>query len=94
MMALATGIVGLPNRQVPSFNAITLAGAESAITFLSLIPMWVWLMYLMNDFRSGETIQPQRTLPTSFQFVDIAGWSKGASRGEGLGNQFLAHIAK
>lgn len=94
-MALATGIVGLPNvGKSTLFNAITRAGAESANYPFCTIDPNVGVVDVPDERLQvlAEIIQPQRTLPTSFQFVDIAGLVKGASRGEGLGNQFLAHI--
>ncbi|AUS10290.1 redox-regulated ATPase YchF [Laceyella sacchari] len=94
-MALATGIVGLPNvGKSTLFNAITQAGAESANYPFCTIDPNVGVVDVPDPRldRLAELIKPQRTVPTSFQFVDIAGLVKGASRGEGLGNKFLSHI--
>ena len=94
-MALATGIVGLPNvGKSTLFNAITQAGAESANYPFCTIDPNVGVVDVPDQrlYELAKIIKPQRILPTSFKFVDIAGLVKGASRGEGLGNQFLAHI--
>lgn len=94
-MALTTGIVGLPNvGKSTLFNAITQAGAESAnYPFCTIDPnVGVVDVPDVRLDKLQELIQPQRVVPTSFQFVDIAGLVKGASKGEGLGNKFLSHI--
>ncbi|QKG85805.1 redox-regulated ATPase YchF [Kroppenstedtia pulmonis] len=94
-MALTTGIVGLPNvGKSTLFNAITRAGAESANYPFCTIDPNVGVVDVPDERldRLAEIVNPQRILPTSFQFVDIAGLVKGASKGEGLGNQFLSHI--
>ena len=76
------------------FNAITRAGAESANYPFCTIDPNVGVVDVPDQRmnRLAEIVKPQRIVPTSFQFTDIAGLVKGASKGEGLGNQFLSHI--
>lgn len=94
-MGFKCGIVGLPNvGKSTIFNAITSAGAEAANYPFCTIEPNVGVVS-MRDKRLealAEIVQPQRVLPTAMEFVDIAGLVKGASQGEGLGNQFLGHI--
>ncbi|CAG7634629.1 Ribosome-binding ATPase YchF [Paenibacillus solanacearum] len=94
-MALKAGIVGLPNvGKSTLFNAITQAGAESANYPFCTIDPNVGVVEVPDERldRLAEIVTPNRIVPTAFEFVDIAGLVKGASKGEGLGNKFLAHI--
>ncbi|UOQ44770.1 redox-regulated ATPase YchF [Halobacillus salinarum] len=94
-MALTAGIVGLPNvGKSTLFNAITQAGALSANYPFATIDPNVGIVEV-PDYRLQkltELVKPKKTVPTAFEFTDIAGIVKGASKGEGLGNQFLSHI--
>lgn len=94
-MGLTAGIVGLPNvGKSTLFNAITQAGAESANYPFCTIDPNVGIVEVPDSRlnKLTELVQPKKTVPTVFEFTDIAGIVKGASKGEGLGNKFLSHI--
>ena len=94
-MALQCGIVGLPNvGKSTLFNALTKAGiAAENYPFCTIEPN-VGIVEVPDPRLDGlsEIVKPQRILPATVEFVDIAGLVAGASKGEGLGNQFLANI--
>lgn len=94
-MGIKCGIVGLPNvGKSTLFNALTKAGIAAAnFPFCTIEPNTG--IVPVPDPRLNELaaiVKPQRIIPTTMEFVDIAGLVAGASKGEGLGNKFLAHI--
>ena len=94
-MSLKCGIVGLPNvGKSTLFNALTKAGiAAENYPFCTIEPNTGVVEVPDPRLQQlAEIIQPERIVPAIVEFVDIAGLVAGASKGEGLGNQFLAHI--
>lgn len=95
-MALQIGIVGLPNvGKSTLFNALTKSAAAEAANypFCTIDPNSGIVEVPDKRLKAlAELVQPEKTIPAAIEFVDIAGLVKGASQGEGLGNQFLSHI--
>ncbi len=94
-MGFKCGIVGLPNvGKSTLFNSLTQAGIQAEnYPFCTIEPnVGVVPMPDPRLDRLAELVKPERVLPTTMEFVDIAGLVAGASKGEGLGNQFLANI--
>jgi GTP-binding protein YchF len=94
-MAIKCGIVGLPNvGKSTLFNALTAAEIPAENYPFCTIEPNVGVVPVPDSRLAALTsiVQPQKTIPTTMEFVDIAGLVAGASKGEGLGNQFLANI--
>jgi GTP-binding protein YchF len=94
-MALQCGIVGLPNvGKSTLFNCLSNAKAQAANFPFCTIEPNVGVITVPDERlnRLAELVHPQKIVPTTVEIVDIAGLVKGASRGEGLGNKFLANI--
>jgi ribosome-binding ATPase len=94
-MALKCGIVGLPNvGKSTLFNCLSNAKAQAANFPFCTIEPNVGVITVPDDRlnKLESLVKPQRVVPTTIEIVDIAGLVKGASRGEGLGNQFLSNI--
>ena len=94
-MAIQCGIVGLPNvGKSTLFNALTKAGIAAANFPFCTIDPNVGVVPVPDPRlqQLADIAHPQKIIPASVEFVDIAGLVAGASQGEGLGNKFLAHI--
>ena len=94
-MGIQCGIVGLPNvGKSTLFNALTRAGIAAANFPFCTIDPNVGVVPVPDSRLDelGKIVKPQKTIPTAVEFVDIAGLVAGASKGEGLGNKFLANI--
>jgi GTP-binding protein YchF len=94
-MSVKCGIVGLPNvGKSTLFNALTEAGIQAENYPFCTIDQNIGIVPIPDPRldKLAEIVKPQKTINTTMEFVDIAGLVEGASKGEGLGNKFLAHI--
>src|SRR6187399_475422 len=94
-MGFSCGIVGLPNvGKSTLFNALSSAKAQAANFPFCTIDPNIGIVTVPDKRlnKLEEIVVPQKVVPTTIEFVDIAGLVKGASKGEGLGNQFLGNI--
>ena len=94
-MGVKCGIVGLPNvGKSTLFNALTKAGIQAENYPFCTIEPNVGIVPVPDPRQDklAEIVVPEKTIPTTMEFVDIAGLVAGASKGEGLGNKFLANI--
>ncbi|MBI2845741.1 MAG: 50S ribosome-binding GTPase, partial [Chloroflexi bacterium] len=94
-MSPSIGIVGLPNSgKTTLFNALTGGKAEVAPYPFTTIQPNVGVVSVPDERleKIADLIRPEKIVPANIEFIDIAGLVKGASAGEGLGNQFLGHI--
>jgi GTP-binding protein YchF len=94
-MGMNCGIVGLPNvGKSTIFSALTSAPAEAANYPFCTIEPNVGIVHVPDERleKIAKIVSPEKIIPAVTEFVDIAGLVKGASKGEGLGNQFLGHI--
>src|SRR5574344_1116186 len=95
IIMLKAGIIGMPNvGKSTLFNAITKKNILAANYPFATIDPNVGVVTVPDSRLTflENMYQPNRTIPTTFEFTDIAGLVKGASKGEGLGNKFLSHI--